>query len=307
MIRLASLFKPEYLFQPQVLLNRLLPKSAVEAEFTKVRLPWGMQIRVRPSEEHGQILMTLGVIDLAVTEVVWRLTDCGESAIDVGANIGYMTAVMLQRLGDRHAQGQLHAFEAHPDIYLELENNLQIWQQQLPHLKVVAHQLAVSEQPGTVALAVPKTFATNRGLAAVVEAGSVIPTDADLLSVRAIALDQFFSPSQPIGVLKLDVEGHELSALRGAEQLLQNQTIRDCVFEEHRPYPTDVTRWLEGFGYQLFRIQRQFWGPQLLPANTTLPRTPWLPTSFLATSQPERAIARLQQPGWHALRAAIKG
>ncbi len=300
-MRLASLFKPEYVFQPQVLLNRLRPGSAIEAEFTQVRLPWGSKIHVRPAEEHGRMLMTLGVIDLAVTEVLWRLTDPGESAIDVGANIGYMSAVMLQRLSDRNAQGHLYAFEAHPEIYLELEHNLQSWQQ-LTNVKVTAHHLAVSEQAGTVALAVPKMFAANRGLAAVVEAGSAINPEAELLKVKAIALDQFFSSSEPIGVLKLDVEGHELSVLKGAEQLLQNQTIRDCVFEEHRPYPTAVTRWLEKFGYQVFRIQRQFWGPQLLPADTTLARTPWLPTSFLATSQPERAIARLQQSGWQALR-----
>jgi FkbM family methyltransferase len=301
-MNLANLLKPEYLFQPQVLLKRLLPQPAVKTEFTEVRLPWGMKIRVRPAEEHGLMLMTLGVIDLAVTETLWRLIDPGESAIDVGANIGYMTAVMLNRLGDRSTKGNLQVFEAHPDIYLELQSNLQLWQQQLTNVNVMAHHLAVSNHPGTVALTVPQTFSANRGLASVVEAGSAVNAGAELLNVEAIALDQFLATSEPIGVMKLDVEGHERFVLEGAKQLLKAQTIRDCVFEEHRPYPTEVTDWLESFGYQVFRIQRQFLGPQLLPADTRQARTPWLPTSFLATSQPERAIARFQPPGWYCLR-----
>jgi FkbM family methyltransferase len=316
-MNIAGLFKPEYLYQPQRLWRRLLAKPAQEQpEFAEESLPWGLTIRIRPSEEHGKSLQTLGVIDLAVSEVLYRLIEAGEVAVDVGANIGYMTALMAQQVQRNGALGQVVAFEAHPDVFKELSHNVEHWCKQLNFNGITIHPVAVSEQSGTVILSSPSSFSENRGLSTVVAIGdqveSSVPSVAETAGgaelsrypVTAINLDNQFPAGETIGVMKVDVEDHELSVFRGAARLLTHHQIRDCVFEEHRPYPTDVTNHLEQYGYTLFRIHRNFWGVELLPTTSPAPRVSWLPTSFLATTNPERAILKFKPQGWQVLQSS---
>jgi len=305
-MRLSGLLKPEYFYQPRLALRRLLPfRQSSTAEFVDKKLPWGLHIRIHPLEEHGQILLTLGVIDLAVTETLFRLAEPGEIAVDVGANIGYMTAVLAARVSSVSG-GYIRAFEAHPEIFEELRYNVGNWQRQLRNTKFDIEHIAISEKRGKVTLGIPASFANNRGLASValLDDASNHPDSLPLTTVRveSVSLDELFPAAEKIGVLKLDVEGHELSVLKGAMNLLQEHRIRDCVFEEHGEYPTDVTRCFEEMGYSVFRIQRQFFGPALLAPDSNVARTKWQPTSFLATQQPDRAVSRLRERGWKALK-----
>lgn len=288
-----GLLKPEYYYQPHKLVQRLQNRHLSGSdESIDLTLPWKMPIRVRAQEEHGRILKTLGVIDLPVTETLWRLTDSGESAVDVGANIGYMTAVLAARVGG--TSGKVTAFEAHPEIFAELDYNIQHWRSQT---QIESYAIAVSNQPGEVTLAIDAAFTTNRGLA------TVVSRDVKALHqflVKATTLDARFS-NEAIHVLKVDVEGHEFQVFQGAEQLLQQKRIRDCVFEEHGDYPTPATTLLEKHGYKVWRIARQFWKPILVDPTSTIALNRWLPTSFLATSEPDRALQRLHSAGWHCL------
>lgn len=303
-MRLSGILKPEYFYQPKVAWRRLLPFGRVStAEFVEHKLPWGMNIRVRPLEEHGRILATLGVIDLAVTEALWRLTEPGELVVDVGANIGYMTAVLAARVGS-DAGGCIWAFEAHPEIFAELEYNVNQWQEQLKNIQFFIKNIAVSEENGIVKLSTPKSFSSNRGLAAVINNENEKEhsfTNSKYVMVKSCTLDEIF-PSQEIGVVKLDVEGHEHQVIKGAINLLKQGRIRDCIFEEHREYPTPVTTLFEAMGYQVFRIKRNFKSLSLLVPNSQVARTHWLPTSFIATRNPERVILAFKEPGWQVLK-----
>ncbi len=285
-MKITGILKPEYFYQPRLALRRLLPLRRLStADFVDEPLPWGMSIRVRPLEQHGRILSTLGVCDLAVTETLWRLTDPGELAVDVGANIGYMTAVLAARIASIPG-GSVHAFEAHPEIFQELKYNVARWQKQVPNINLNIEHIAISDKRGTVTLVIPDAFENNRGLASVVNQNDSfnLPESTNLktLIVESVTLDELFPAPQKIGVLKLDVEGHELQVLQGADRLLKEQRVRDCVFEEHGEYPTEVTRFFEKMGYSIFRIQRQFFKPVLLAPDSKIARTKWLPTSFLA-------------------------
>lgn len=303
-MKISSIFKPEYLYQPQFFFKRISPfSSRLNTEFVEQQLPWGIPIRIRPLEEQGLILSTLGVIDLAVTETLWRLTEPGDIAIDVGANIGYMTAVLANRI-NQGTGGSVWAFEAHPAIFEELQFNVENWKHHFNNTNLIIRNLAISEDQSKVKLKIPDTFLNNRGLASVVSSNNINQLDkivCNCISIEANSLDNLFYSCQKIDILKLDVEGHELSVLKGAEKLLKEKKIRDCVFEEHQEYPTDVTSFFEKFGYTIFRIHRGFWGPILLESDSKVPRIQWEPTSFLATDQPERAIKRLQERGWKVL------
>ena len=121
---IGSLGKPEYVFRPSQIIRRLQREFQIARESEEVVLPWGLPIRVFPNETIGSCIWRTGVHDLVASEALWRLLDPGETAVDIGANIGYMTGLMARRAGPR---GRVIALEPHPDIFAELQRNVGEW------------------------------------------------------------------------------------------------------------------------------------------------------------------------------------
>lgn len=117
--------KPEYFYRPRQILKRIQYQFGVsKRSFHDVNLPFGPRIRVNPSEEVGRSLCTLGVYDLIVTEALIRLLAPGELALDVGANIGYTTAVMASHIG---SEGKVLSFEPSSQVFEALSWNVKAW------------------------------------------------------------------------------------------------------------------------------------------------------------------------------------
>ena len=319
-MKLLSLFKPEYIYRPGQIARRLryggLSAPARAGEFAVADLPWGLPLRVRRGETIGHSILSLGVFELLVTESLWRLIDPGETVADVGANIGYMSSVMARRVGP---SGAVLAFEAHPGVHADLLHNVGLWSQSAMSSqlgRVDARHLAVSDQTGDCTLNVPAAFETNRGLATL-ESGADGEREAragaapamTTITVRRTTLDEAFPASEAkrVGLVKMDVEGHELAILRGASALIAGRRVRDWIFEENRPYPSEVTRFFVDHGYTLLRLHKTFSRPGLIdpkaPAAdahsaSEAPESP----NFMATLEPGRARERFRPGGWRALR-----
>lgn len=234
------------------------------------------------------MLQTLGVVDLAVTEALWRLTKANDTVIDAGANIGYMTGVLAAAL----QRGQIYSFEPHPKIFADLQDNVRSFRRSFPTVTFHLRGVALSDHSGTVTMSTPSDFAVNQGRAQVTNGGDII--------VDSVTLDDTFE-QEMVSVLKLDVENHELAVLEGAQRMFRQRRIRHCVFEEHRPAPTEVTRWFERQGYAVFRLGRRLRGPFLTPATEQASSVHWLPPSFLATCAPDEARAAYRPAGWQSL------
>jgi hypothetical protein len=144
----------------------------------------------------------------------------------------------------------------------------------------------------------PGTFAANRGTASLEPAGA-----GDATEVQTVRLDG--EHTGPIGVLKLDVERHELAALQGADGLLSRGLIRDIVFEEHDPPPTAVTTFLESHGYTVLGVRQGLAGPLLSAPAEAHGMKLWDPPALLATTDPGRARRRLERRGWSVLRSGL--
>jgi FkbM family methyltransferase len=244
----------------------------------------------------GVTLWLNGVFDLTVSEVLWRLLEPGEVAVDAGANIGYMTSLLAARAGVR---GRVYAFEPHPQNMADLSYNVAQWSKRGGTAQVDVEAMGLSDHEGMMRLYVPSDFDQNRGLATL-EATAGDATEAVEVPVRC--LDQVLAARPSVGVMKIDVEGHELSVLKGAESLLTGGLIRDIVFESHADYPTPVTNYLEALGYEILQLSRSFWGPRVDPVKgvTTLGFLDEA-RSFLATREVSRARKRLQRRGWAVL------
>lgn len=283
--------KPQYFFKPSLLFYRLraIPKTPHATETAK--LPWGAEIRVRPAELIGQALYRSGFFDLIVSEIIWRLLDQGDCCIDVGANIGYITSLMATKVGKA---GKVMAFEPNPSTFEDLAYNVELWNASTDVAAIDIYQLAVSHQSGTALFNV----GSDRAIAALISADSDPQIRQSSIEVSLIPLDDMFDENANISLLKIDVEGHELSVLEGAANLLAIGKLKHIIFEDFGAYPTPTMEFLISKGYSLFSMGRNFWQPVLFPANEPRGRQPWDPPSYLATLEPKEAIARMKNIGW---------
>jgi FkbM family methyltransferase len=267
------------------------PPTAV----SEISLPWRAPIRFDPSDAIGEALLRTGVYELCVCEALYRLTDPGERAADAGANIGVMTSVLAARLG---LGGAVFAFEPHPDVFEQLQENVDHWRADRSLATVLPRQLALSNRAGLAQLSAPPDFRRNRGTASL---GGSAP-GGENYEVECETLDSIFPAPESLGLLKLDVEGHEFEVLEGATRLLEEHRVRDIVFEEHASPPTPATTLLEGSGYAVFRLEQRLLGMAALPPMASSdPQAE--PPLFVATADVARALSRLRPWGWSCLRS----
>jgi FkbM family methyltransferase len=294
---LASLKRPEYVFRPAQVFRRTMCSLRPEApEYMTVKLPWGLPLRIQPNEAQGSLIRRLGVYDLHSCEIMSRLIDPGELAVDAGANMGQMTSLMAMRAGPR---GQVISFEPHPVLFGELQYNIAAWKQDPQAAPISAHQLALSNREGAAQLVVPARAVRNQMLAFLAD-DAPENTQLEHYQVPVTTLPAIVPEGQPIGLMKIDVEGHELQVLSGAQPLMAAGNIRDILFEDHDTPPTPVTTFLEDNGYKIFRIGGRLSGPELDSIDTPFTSGVHGPPNFLATRDASRAKARMARRGWTA-------
>ena len=292
------MLKPEYLFQPAQIFRRIARRGALPAE-VRVTTPWGLPMRVNPSETVGHALWHLGVYDLIASEVAWRLLQPGETAVDVGANVGVMSGLMARRTGPG---GRVTGFEPHPKVFAALTSNGEGWRATgLPLAEVGFQRMALSAAAGEATLSEPDSFSNNQGLASL-ESPDGSGASGAQFQVRTETLDALFPGT--IHLLKVDVEGHEAQVFAGAEGALRAGRIRDILFEDHHAFPSASATRLREAGYTIFFLSRTLWGPVLAPPESGGNLPPWLPPNWLATRDPERALAACRPRGWRVLSAS---
>jgi FkbM family methyltransferase len=159
-------------------------------------------------------------------------------AVDVGANQGAVSWLLARRCR------QVVAFEPLPEFrYLE---------QALPaHVRF--RPVALGDTPGVASLRVPRASGRRLGQLATLSTHNALQNlDVDILEVPVCTLDDEL-PTEDVGLLKVDVEGHELAVLRGALGLLRRCHPRLVVECEERHAPDGVAQLvalLRPLGYQ---------------------------------------------------------
>lgn len=290
--------KPHYVYRPRQALRRLAyrPGAWSPEQTAVVALPWGAELECWPADGMGSAILRTGVYDLLATEALFRLTEPGEVTVDAGANVGHMTSALAHAAGPC---GRVVAFEPHPAVHAVLRRNAARWRAGGGVASLDLHAAALSEDAGTVTLVSGTDFAANRGTSRVdagEDGGGGVRHD-----VPAIRLDETVTGA--VGVLKLDCEGHEREALRGAASLLDRGMVRDVVFEEFGPYPTSVTDLLEEAGFEIVALAERLTGPVVLsPAAPRASR--WDPPVLVASRDADRVHERMRGRGWRALRRA---
>jgi FkbM family methyltransferase len=286
--------KPHYLWRPAQVVRRLGYRTP-PGDTVLLRLPWGMPIECFAGDAIASSIARTGVYDLLLTEAIFRLADAGETAVDVGANVGYSASALAAALGP---EGEVLAVEPHPAVHALLARNAKRW----AGARIELYPVALSSAHGTGRLAVGAKFASNRGTA------TLMPDQPRIaeLPVPVGTLDEV-AGERSIGVLKLDVEGHELEVLEGGRETLGSGRVRDILVEDRVGPRGPVTGLLREHGYTVFEMRQSLLGPRIGPRGKPAPGVDYLePPSLLATLDPDRLLGRFRPRGWRALRKPRK-
>lgn len=183
-------------------------------------------------------------------------------AIDVGANKGSY----LWALSKAVPNGKVVAFEPQPILaeYLRracIESGLK---------NVAIENAGCSLVAGMLPLAIPGNDISSPG--ASFERAVAEREACRFITVAAVSLDDYFAgESKQIGALKIDVEGHELSVLKGAKKIISHHkpTIL-CECEQRHlsdGVVTDMIELVQSMGYVAYFCE----GMKLSPANQFIP------------------------------------
>lgn len=200
------------------------------------RMANGAWLAIRPeegltiSESVGWTCFRSGVWDPHVERCLRQLLHPGGTAIDVGANIGYFTAVMAQCVGPK---GAVWSFEPVSETFELLTScrSLNGYEQ------VTALNLALGAAEGSAEI----VFDPRHSGLATMHAAQVSGA-TQTVSVRRLdaLVAEGLAPARP-DLLKVDVEGHEFDALRGAGQTIA--AARPAIVFEYNERAARAAGW----------------------------------------------------------------
>jgi FkbM family methyltransferase len=137
--------------------------------------------------------------------------------VDSGANVGQFLPYFSQVV----PQGQILAFEPSPEASQWITDCLN----HNPQMPVEVIPKGLGETEETMHLHVPGSE-SSRGLWGEIRADEGAP-----VSIRPLAEELNQRSIDTVHLWKLDVEGHGVPALRGAEPLLETQSVRSLYIE----------------------------------------------------------------------------
>jgi FkbM family methyltransferase len=183
------------------------------------------------------------IIDWEEFNLIAKLVEPHDVVFDVGANIGVYTVWMSQFINQ---SGRIHAFEPDAENFQKLENHISL--NQITD-RTTTNRIALAEA------AIDLFFTT------MLDGENHISNrqNNNNVKITAQSLDQYakISPVDFIKYLKIDVEGFELSVLKGAANLLKNKKILVIQLEINKTLINSNTtveellNYLLQYGYQL--------------------------------------------------------
>lgn len=153
--------------------------------------------------------------------------------LDIGAHSGLYSILVNSRLPST----KIHAFEPDPTNRDQLHANLFL---NRLSSRVEVHPFGLSDSQQTLHFA-SSTEQRHRAFSKISETGHV--------TIEVRPLDDVIPPENQTIAIKIDVEGHELPALRGAEQVLSRNSCFLQIESSETNFP-GVRGYLEAIGYQ---------------------------------------------------------
>jgi FkbM family methyltransferase len=173
----------------------------------------------------------------------------GYTVIDIGANIGFYTRLFSDLVGET---GSVHAFEPETINFTHLQNNLNAYK------NVKQINKAVSDKTGPLKIYVSKLLNVDH---------RTYPIDnyERIVEINAITIDEYtaLNTISSVQFIKMDIQGFEMSALKGMATTLKNNPDVQLITELW-PYglmkagssSLEVYSFLNSLGFNLYLISK---------------------------------------------------
>lgn len=176
----------------------------------------GSKMYLRPREHTFATSLLLGkAYEKCETDLFNEVVGEGMVVIDCGANIGYYTLLAAKLVGER---GKVFAFEPEPSNYALLVKNIEA----NGYHNVVPARKAISDRTGSITLSLADDPSGH-------SLGQIAQEHArGSITVDSVTLDEFLEQNiTPVDVIKMDIEGAEMRALEGMNNvILQNPNLK---------------------------------------------------------------------------------
>lgn len=175
----------------------------------------------------------------AESAILRRFLKAGDTFVDVGTNLGFITGIASRMVGP---EGYVHSFEPSPVVHAKLlgvirENG---WR------NVIPHNVGCGDCVGEMMLSSPTGSSGN---ATLTQTSSAI---GPVQKVRIVRLDEYLSPQiTRLDFLKIDTEGFEDHVLEGAAGLIDayRPTIYIELASEYLQSSERAIEWLKRHDY----------------------------------------------------------
>jgi FkbM family methyltransferase len=191
----------------------------------------GPRFRLDPNDRRQPPLEALnfGSFEGDAEAMLARLVSPGDTLFDVGANIGWHAL----HLALANPTGRVFAFEPIPDTFVRLQENIALNQA----TNVTALPFGLGERDESLRFFVDRSMPVGASAARHGNSADLLEVTAQVRRLDEVAVEYAVAPA----LLKIDVEGAELSVLRGALDYLRT----------HRPVIACelLRKWAKSFGY----------------------------------------------------------
>ena len=223
-----------------------------EVEVRRGKIWWKLDLQ----EGIDFAIFLFGVFERQTVMACRRHLRPGDTAVDIGANIGPHTLHLARCVGP---SGRVFAFEPTTFAYRKLLTNIamnpdlaaRITSEQIMLVGAESHELAPHLYSSWPLTPTARVHAEHLGQL------------MDTTGARAVSLDEYLESARvsSVALIKLDVDGHECSVLRGAVGAITR--FRPVIVMEIAPYVLrevghelgDLVEIVTSFGYEL-RDQR---------------------------------------------------
>jgi len=215
--------------------------------------PHHFRLWLDPQDHLQREILLTGCWEAKETDVAMSTLSPGDDAIDIGANIGYFTLVMARAVGP---SGRVLACEPNPVVMERLRCHIEA-----NHVdNVIQSEVACSDASGRSTLFVNGPH--NSGKSSLCASNVAVAGKAMSVSVACTRADELVSRHHlsNVRLVKIDVEGAELSVLQGLTTLLRVCRPLLLVELEHpllaafNTSAEEIYVFLRGFGYSGQRI-----------------------------------------------------
>lgn len=203
----------------------------------------GLVFRIRLPDDK---LYWTGHWEAEIASTLAKLVKPGMVCLDIGGHRGFMAGILAQ-----HGACKVHCFEPNPENIAQIEDVCAL----NPGLAICLHPFAIGEEDGVVEFEVMPDSAMGK------LAGSEFQFDrpgVKTLKVIKRSLDSLVSEGviKPAKIIKIDIEGGEFDALRGAERMICEQKPVLLIEIHTLALLNRCSDWLRQRGYWIDFVER---------------------------------------------------